>query len=148
MGLAALGLPERADGVGGLAEVTTVCEELGRSLLPVPFLTSTVLAGQVLAAAGAAADEALTRVAAGEVAALGVTGPAGVWDPAAVELRADPRPAPSTASCPWCPWAPGRISTWWPRAPATAWTSSWSTRGPGWPPSRSTASTSPGRPPS
>jgi alkylation response protein AidB-like acyl-CoA dehydrogenase len=89
MGLAALGLPESADGVGGLAEVTTVCEELGRALLPVPFLTSTVLAGQVLAAAGPAAGEALARVAAGEVAVLGVTGPAGVWDPAAVELRAD-----------------------------------------------------------
>ena len=90
MGLAALGLPESADGVGGLAEVTTVCEELGRALLPVPFLTSTVLAGQVLAAAGPAAGEALARVAAGEVAALGVTGPAGVWDAAAVALRADP----------------------------------------------------------
>ena len=90
MGLAALGLPESADGVGGLAEVTTVCEELGRALLPVPFLTSTVLAGQVLAAAGPAAAEALARVAAGEVAALGVTGPAGVWEPAAVDLRADP----------------------------------------------------------
>jgi alkylation response protein AidB-like acyl-CoA dehydrogenase len=90
MGLAALGLPESADGIGGLAEVSTVCEELGRALLPVPFLTSTVLAGQVLAAAGPAAGEALARVAAGEVAAAGVTGPAGVWDPAAVELRADP----------------------------------------------------------
>jgi len=90
MGLAALGLPESADGVGGLAELTTVCEELGRALLPVPLLTSTVLAGQVLAAAGPDAGEALARVAAGEVAALGVTGPAGVWDPASVQLRADP----------------------------------------------------------
>jgi alkylation response protein AidB-like acyl-CoA dehydrogenase len=90
VGLAALGLPESVDGVGGLAELTTVCEELGRALLPVPFLTSTVLAGQVLAAVGPAAAEALSRVAGGEVAALGVTGAAGVWDPAAVELRADP----------------------------------------------------------
>jgi len=56
----------------------------------VPFLTSTVLAGQVLAAAGPAAGEALARVAGGAVAALGVTGPAGVWDAAAVELRAGP----------------------------------------------------------
>ena len=90
VGLAALGLPESVDGVGGLAELTTVCEELGRALLPVPFLTSTVLAGQVLAAVGPAAAEALSRVAGGEVAALGTTGAAGVWDPAAVELRADP----------------------------------------------------------
>ncbi|WP_448624201.1 acyl-CoA dehydrogenase family protein [Geodermatophilus sp. URMC 64] len=89
IGLGGLGLPERADGLGGLAEVAAVCEELGRALLPVPFLTSTVLAGQLLAAAGPAADAALARVAAGEVAAAGVTGPDGVWDPAAVELRAD-----------------------------------------------------------
>jgi alkylation response protein AidB-like acyl-CoA dehydrogenase len=88
IGLAGLGLPERADGVGGLAEVTAVCEELGRALLPVPFLTSTVLAGQLLAAAGPEADAALARVAGGEVAAAGVTGPAGVWDPGAVELQA------------------------------------------------------------
>ncbi|MGY1809478.1 acyl-CoA dehydrogenase family protein [Blastococcus sp. SYSU D00669] len=87
IGLAGLGLPERVDGAGGLAEVAAVCEELGRALLPVPFLTSTVLAGQVLAAAGA--DDVLARVAAGAVAALGVTGPDGVWDPAAVELTAD-----------------------------------------------------------
>ncbi|MPQ96544.1 acyl-CoA dehydrogenase [Modestobacter sp. I12A-02628] len=86
VGLAGLCLPERAGGGGGLAELTTVCEELGRALLPVPFLTSTVLAGQVLAAAGA--DALVTRVADGTVAALGVTGPRGVWDPAAVELTA------------------------------------------------------------
>ena len=48
-GLAGLGLPEHVGGLGGLAEVAAVCEELGRALLPVPFLSSTVIAGQVLA---------------------------------------------------------------------------------------------------
>jgi alkylation response protein AidB-like acyl-CoA dehydrogenase len=89
IGLAGLGLPEHAGGLGGLAEVAAVCEELGRALLPVPFLSSTVIAGQVLAAAGPAAGPALERVAAGEIAATAVTGADGVWDPAGVALRAD-----------------------------------------------------------
>jgi alkylation response protein AidB-like acyl-CoA dehydrogenase len=88
VGLAGLGLPERAGGLGGLPEMVVVCEELGRALLPVPFLSSTVLAGQVLAGTGPAGDEALLRVAAGEVAAAGVTGDRGTWDPAAVPLTA------------------------------------------------------------
>ncbi len=42
--------PEDMGGAGGgLAELTVVAEELGRALLPVPFLSSTVLAGQILA---------------------------------------------------------------------------------------------------
>ena len=50
MGLAGLGVPEEMGGAGGgLAELTVVAEELGRALLPVPFLSSTVLAGQILA---------------------------------------------------------------------------------------------------
>jgi alkylation response protein AidB-like acyl-CoA dehydrogenase len=88
VGLAALGLPERAGGVGGLPELVAVCEELGRALLPVPFLSSTVLAGQVLARAGEPAAAALERVAAGEVAALAVAGADGNWDPGQVELTA------------------------------------------------------------
>ena len=89
IGLAGIGLPEEAGGVGGLAETAAICEELGRALLPVPFLTSTVLAGQVLAVAGPAAQESLERTAAGEVTAAAVTGPAGTWDGSAVGLRAD-----------------------------------------------------------
>src|ERR1700678_466251 len=50
MGLAGLGITEDLGGAGGgLAELTVVAEELGRSLLPVPFFSSTVLAGQILA---------------------------------------------------------------------------------------------------
>ena len=88
VGLAGLGLPEEAGGIGGLAELAAVCEELGRALLPVPLLSSTVLAGQVLARTGASGAPALERVAAGEVAALAVADPDGAWDPALVELTA------------------------------------------------------------
>ncbi|HVV30968.1 MAG TPA: acyl-CoA dehydrogenase family protein [Mycobacteriales bacterium] len=48
MGLAALAVPESAGGAGaGLAEVAVVVEELGRALVPVPYL-STALAAAVL----------------------------------------------------------------------------------------------------
>ena len=49
MGLAALGIPEDVGGAGGgLAELTVVAHELGRTLLPVPFFSSTVLGGQTV----------------------------------------------------------------------------------------------------
>ena len=86
VGLAGLGLPEDADGMGGLPELVAVAQELGRALLPVPFLSSTVLAGQVLAHAGAMAM--VSRVAAGEVLALAVLSAESTWDEAAVEVIA------------------------------------------------------------
>jgi alkylation response protein AidB-like acyl-CoA dehydrogenase len=70
LGIAALGLPEIADGVGGLPELLAVSEELGAALLPVPFFGSTVLAGQTLSECGPAAYPALQSMAAGEVFAL------------------------------------------------------------------------------
>jgi len=72
IGLAGLGLPEDIGGVGGLVELLAVSEELGRGLAAVPFLSSTVLAGQILLRCDAAATEALTRIAAGEVATAAV----------------------------------------------------------------------------
>ena len=89
--LAAVGLPGSAGGRGGLAEVVAVCEELGRALLPVPFLSSTVLAGQVLARCGPRAAAALARVARGDRATLAVAGRDGAWDPAHVDVVADPQ---------------------------------------------------------
>jgi len=71
IGLAAVGLPESAGGLGGLAEILAVTEELGATLAPVPFLSSTVLAGQLLAAAGA--DAYLERIAGGEIAGPAIT---------------------------------------------------------------------------
>ncbi|WP_371673256.1 acyl-CoA/acyl-ACP dehydrogenase [Streptomyces sp. NBC_00289] len=85
VGLAALGLPADVGGIGGLAEIAVVCEELGRTLAPVPLLSSTVLAGQVLAGCGTAA-KALTEVAEGRVHALAVAAPDGVWRPDAVPV--------------------------------------------------------------
>lgn len=85
VGLAALGLPETAGGIGGLAEIAVVCEELGRTLAPVPVLSSTVLAGQVLAGCGTA-DAALARLAGGRVHALAVASSDGTWRPDAVPV--------------------------------------------------------------
>ena len=84
MGLAGLGIPEELGGAGaGLAELTLVAEELGRALLPVPFLSSTVLAGQVLsrcAGDGAAAD-VVEQLAGGVVVAFAGTDADGTWNP-------------------------------------------------------------------
>lgn len=85
VGLAALGLPESSGGIGGLAGIVAVCEELGRSLAPVPLLSSTVLAGQVLAGCGTA-GEALAELAGGTVHALAVASPDGTWRPDAVPV--------------------------------------------------------------
>jgi alkylation response protein AidB-like acyl-CoA dehydrogenase len=85
VGLAALGLPGPAGGIGGLAEIAAVCEELGRTLAPVPLLSSTVLAGQVLAGCGTA-DKALAELAEGTVHALAVAAPDGRWLPDAVPV--------------------------------------------------------------
>ncbi|MGI9135718.1 MAG: acyl-CoA dehydrogenase family protein [Candidatus Nanopelagicales bacterium] len=73
IGLAGVGLPEEVGGLGGLAEILAVAEELGATLAPVPFLTSTVVSGQILAAAGEAALPFLERIAGGEIAAPAIT---------------------------------------------------------------------------
>jgi alkylation response protein AidB-like acyl-CoA dehydrogenase len=72
LGLPALGVPESYGGLGGdFPGQAAVLEELGRALAPVPFLTSAVLATQLLLRA---ADEAarcrwLPRLAAGAATA-------------------------------------------------------------------------------
>ena len=92
MGLAGLGLPEDRGGAGGgLAELTAVAEELGRGLLPVPFLSSTVLAGQMLARCPGAWPELLGVLASGaELAAFAGLDADGCW-------RADQLPVTATA---------------------------------------------------
>jgi alkylation response protein AidB-like acyl-CoA dehydrogenase len=89
IGLAGVGLPEEVGGLGGLAEVLAVAEELGATLAPVPFLTSTVLCGQVLAACGPAAAPWLERIAAGEIAAPAFTDRRGVWAADGVDCTSD-----------------------------------------------------------
>ena len=76
MGLAGLGLAEDLGGAGGgLAELTVVAEELGHALLPVPFFSSTVLAGQILARCPGTGPDVLAQLSTGgELAAF--AGPA------------------------------------------------------------------------
>lgn len=88
MGLACVGLPEEVGGLGGLAEIVTVAGALGAALAPVPFWSSTVLTGQMLAAIEPRPAGLLTRIAAGEVAAAVIADPEGRWDPARVGVQA------------------------------------------------------------
>ena len=90
MGLAGLGIGEDLGGAGGgLAELTVVAEELGRSLLPVPFFSSTVLAGQILARCPDTADDVLARLSAGgELAAFAGTDAEGCWRPGRLPVQA------------------------------------------------------------
>jgi alkylation response protein AidB-like acyl-CoA dehydrogenase len=62
MGLAGLLVPEGLDGQGAThREAAVILEELGRSVAPVPFLTSAVVATEALLACDA--DDLLTRLA-------------------------------------------------------------------------------------
>ncbi|WP_072686933.1 acyl-CoA dehydrogenase family protein [Rhodococcus marinonascens] len=80
IGVAALAIPEKYDGVGAsLLEVHVVQEELGRTLAPSPMLGSAVLSAQALLLSGD--DDACARllpgIAAGSVAALCWANPGG-----------------------------------------------------------------------
>jgi len=90
MGLAGLGIPEDLGGPGGgLAELTVVAEELGRSLLPVPFFSSTVLAGQILARCPDTAGDVLARLSSGdELTAFAGTDADGCWRPERLPVEA------------------------------------------------------------
>src|SRR5215211_4637877 len=64
MGLAGLLVPEERGGAGASArEAAVVMEELGRTVAPVPFLTSAVIATTVLLDAGGRLTGAITSVA-------------------------------------------------------------------------------------
>ena len=89
IGLAGVGLPEDSDGLGGLAEILAVAEELGATLAPVPFVTSTVLCGQILAHARPEAAPFLERIAGGEIAAAAITDRSGRWSPTAITCTTD-----------------------------------------------------------
>ncbi|MCG5211739.1 acyl-CoA dehydrogenase family protein [Streptosporangium sp. KLBMP 9127] len=61
LGIAGLAIPERYGGAGrGLAEVSVVCEELGRALSPLPYLQTVVLAASALVAGGD--EDAMSRL--------------------------------------------------------------------------------------
>ncbi|TQJ01152.1 acyl-CoA dehydrogenase family protein [Amycolatopsis cihanbeyliensis] len=84
VGVAALAIPESFGGLGaGLTELQVVAEELGRELVPCPFLGSTVLATQALLESGdeAACARLLPGLAEGRVAALAWADEHGRWSP-------------------------------------------------------------------
>jgi alkylation response protein AidB-like acyl-CoA dehydrogenase len=84
LGLPGLAIAEEFGGAGaGGRELAVVAEELGRALLPSPYLATAVLAATAIAASGdpAAAKELLPRIAAGQTtAALAVLSDSGRWD--------------------------------------------------------------------
>ncbi|NPC97999.1 acyl-CoA dehydrogenase family protein [Nocardioides sp. zg-DK7169] len=98
MGVLGLPFPEEVGGVdAGPVEVGIVAAELGRVLAPEPFLTSVVLAGGLVAAAGTAQQQAdvLGPLSAGEsILAFahnepwGNPGPAARWVPTASTVTA------------------------------------------------------------
>src|SRR5262245_29301748 len=89
MGLAGIAVPAEFGGAGaGLREAAVVLEELGRTLAPVPFLGSAVVATTTLLACHD--DALLGKLATGEViAALAVPLSAGPGQPAGATVRAD-----------------------------------------------------------
>ncbi|MGW1005501.1 acyl-CoA dehydrogenase family protein [Streptomyces sp. NPDC002520] len=88
IGVAALAVPEEFGGAGGGAlEVHVVMEELGRTLAPVPYLGSAVLATQALLASGGD-GELLSALAEGAATGALAWAEGGSWDPADTRTRA------------------------------------------------------------
>ena len=94
MGLTGLMTPEVLGGSGmGLLDAVVVYEELGRSLVPSPHLTSSVVAGRVLAAAGSDTQQAdwLPAMAAGKaVLSVAWLEPDNSSGPSGVQMAAVP----------------------------------------------------------
>src|SRR5437870_3243688 len=84
--------PEADGGSGlGLVDLVVLMEEVGRAVMPGPFLATVLLGGAAIAAAGSPAQrqEWLPRLAAGEVkATLAATEPNARWDAAGITLTA------------------------------------------------------------
>src|SRR5262249_2200394 len=86
--------PEADGGSGlGLVDVVVLMEEMGRRVMPGPFLSTVLLGGAAIAEAGSPAQRRqwLPRIAAGEIkAALAWTEPDLRWDAAGITLPARP----------------------------------------------------------
>ena len=90
LGWLAVAVPEAQGGVGlTLAEVVPIVEQMGRTMLPSPFVATT-LAQQALLAGGTAAQQGewLSRLAAGEVGTLALSEANGDWQLTNIEARA------------------------------------------------------------
>ncbi len=94
LGWLGLILPEEYGGVGlGFVDLVVVLEEMGRVVLPGPFLSTVVLAGLAIAESGSAEQKKkyLPRIAAGElVATLALIEPSGRWDAEGIAATATP----------------------------------------------------------
>jgi len=92
LGLQAMHIPEEYGGAGfSLLETGIVLEELGRKVVAVPYLSSVVLGGYVVLAAGSEEQktEILPRLGTGELRlALAITEEGRGWDPADIALEA------------------------------------------------------------
>src|SRR3954466_13808978 len=92
MGVLGLPFAEEYGGMGaGAIEVGIVAQELGRVLAPEPFLSSVVLAGGLVAAAGSEEQksEVLGALSAGEaVPAFAHAEPGSRWQPTATRVTA------------------------------------------------------------
>src|SRR6266403_316023 len=84
--------PEDAGGSGlGLVDLVVLMEEIGRAVMPGPYLATVLLGGAAIAAAGSPEQRRdwLPRIAAGELkATLAVTEPNARWDAAGITLAA------------------------------------------------------------
>ncbi len=95
LGLSALTIPERFGGAGlGSVELTAVMEELGRSLVSVPFFSTVALAATAIRELGSESAQArwLPQIASGAlVATLAVTESAGRWDEGGIRTTTQSR---------------------------------------------------------
>ena len=92
LGLQGVHLPEEHGGQGfGFLELGIVLEEMGRALVPGPFLASSVLAAGAIMAAGTPEQQAawLPGIASGErIGAFAIVEADGSWSPASVRTTA------------------------------------------------------------
>jgi alkylation response protein AidB-like acyl-CoA dehydrogenase len=92
LGWTGMAIPEEYGGLGfGFVELTVLMEEMGKKLLPAPFLSSVILGANAILNAGSDAQkkELLPGIAEGTTrATLAFVEPSGKWDVDAIELTA------------------------------------------------------------
>ena len=93
LGWQALMIPEEYDGMGmGLMDLVVVFEEIGRNILPSPFLATVALGTPPLVQAGSEEQkkEVLPRIASGEaIVTMALTEPSAGYSADCVELKAE-----------------------------------------------------------
>lgn len=93
LGVAGIRIPEHYGGAGfGYVELGIALEEMGRALCCAPFFSSTVMAVEVLLAAGVEQyrELLLPSIASGRaIATVAIAEAGGDWDPATVTMTAD-----------------------------------------------------------